>query len=220
MQKKPFLAALFLLSCGSAFAQVGAGLQVGTTGFGTDLGYQISDSLGVRVGYSGFHYSKSANTSDVQYDGTLKISSFHLLADWDLGRGFRVTGGLAYNDNKIDVTGNATNGTYVINGVSYPSSSIGSLTGHVKLGDGVAPYLGVGYGMLGKTKGLGFYADLGVMYQGKAKTTLSATCGSAVSASQCSSLMTNLDSEQQQLQDKMNKYSWYPVATVGVSYSF
>lgn len=219
MRKHTLLAALFLFTSSAAFAQVGGGVQVGTTGAGVDFGYQFSDSLGGRIGYSGFNYSRKTHTSDVDYDAKLKLSSLRLLADWDLGAGFRVTGGVVYNNNKVDVTGQAANGTYTLNGNTYQASDIGNFTGRVKLGDGFAPYLGVGYGMIAK-KGLGLYADLGVMYQGKAKTSLNVTCGSALNASQCTQLQNDAEVERQKVQDKLNGYNWYPVVSVGVSYAF
>jgi hypothetical protein len=220
MQKKSIVAIGLLLSCGLASAGgVGGGLQVGTTGFGTDVGYQFTESLGGRVAYSAFSYSKSTSTSDINYDGTLKASSLRVLADYELGFGFRLTGGLAYIDNKVDVTGKANNGYYNINGSVYPSAAIGSLSGHVKLGNGIAPYVGVGYGMIAK-KGLGLYVDIGAMYEGKASATLNGTCGSTLDASTCAVLKSNIAAEQQRLQDKLNGYSWYPVVSAGVSYAF
>ena len=42
----------------------------------------------------------------------------------------------------------------------------------------VAPYLGIGYGNVW-TKGVNFYFDLGVMFQGSPKVSLTVNCGAA-----------------------------------------
>lgn len=202
-----------------ALAETGIGLQVGTTGYGADVGYQINERFGARLGYSAFNYSHSVNDTDVDYDGKLKLSSFRALADMELGYGFRLTGGLAFNNNRIDINARPSGGTYTLNGTTYQASDVGSLKGRVKLGNGAAPYLGLGYGMIGK-KGLGFYADLGAMYMGKPKTSLDVTCGSALSAAQCSQLRNDAEAERQKVDDKAGDYKWYPVLSAGISYAF
>jgi hypothetical protein len=212
-------ALLCALLCSPAMAETGVGLQIGTTGYGADLGYQINDRLGARVGYSAFNYSHSVHDTDVDYDGKLKLSSFRALADLELGYGFRVTGGLAFNNNRVDIDGRPSGTSYTLNGTTYQASDVGSLKGRIKLGNGAAPYLGLGYGMIGK-KGLGFYADIGAMYMGKPKTTLDVTCGSALSAAQCSQLRTDAEAERQKVEDKASDYKWYPVLSAGISYAF
>lgn len=219
MQKTYLVAAILALSCSPVFAQVGVGLQLGTPGIGVDAGYQFTDSLGARIGYSRFNHTRSASTSDVDYDAKLKLSSLRLLADWGIGYGFRLSGGVVYNQNKVDVTGKPSNGTYTLNGNTYQSTSIANFSGQVKLGHGLNPYLGVGYGMIA-TKGLGLYADLGAMYEGKARTSLNVSCGSALNAVQCAQLQSDAEVERQKVQDKLNHYKWYPVLSVGLSYAF
>lgn len=219
MLRKNLLIALLPLCGAPAFADTGAGLQVGTTGYGFDVGQQLTNRIGARVGYSALNYSRSFHTSDVDYDGKLKLSNLRALADLELGYGFRISGGVVFGNNKVDVNGKASGGSYTINGNTYAASNIGSFTGRIKLGNGAAPYLGLGYGMIGK-KGFGFYADLGAMYAGKPSTTLDITCGSALSAAQCTQLRTDADAERQKVQDKADGFKWYPVVNIGLSYAF
>jgi hypothetical protein len=219
MHRKTLLISLLALACSPAFADVGAGLQVGTSGYGIDLGYQLSESFGARLGYAGFNYSKSMNSTDVDYDAKLKMSATKVLIDWDIAHGFRISGGLVFNSNKVDVTGRPTGGVYTINGHTYQGSEVGSLDGQIKPSNSVAPYLGIGYGMIGKS-GLGFFADLGAYYQGKLSTNVNVTCGTALSAAQCTQLRSDVAVEQQKVQDKINGYKWYPVLSIGLSYAF
>src|SRR5512139_32837 len=125
----------------------GVGLRAGTTGVGGDVGFSLMPTLSARIGYSGLSYNMTVDQTDVKYDAKLRLSNLNLLLDFSpLPGPFRITGGFIINDNKADVTGEPTNGTYTINGVTYPAAAIGSLGGTVKAGNRAAPYLGIGYG--------------------------------------------------------------------------
>lgn len=214
-------ALLFSSAHAANTSNFGVGLQVGTTGYGLDAAYKINDALSARIGYSGLNYSHSANTSDVDYDAKLKLSGFRALADIGIGAGFRVSTGLMFHDNKIDVHGKPTSGSYTLNGNRYQASDIGSLDGRVKFGSGVAPYIGLGYGTLSnRSGGPGFYADIGAMYQGKSKASLSANCGAALNNAQCNQLSSDISAEESKVNDKINQYKWYPVISFGIYYNF
>lgn len=215
---------LLALSVTSAFAdesRMGVGLQVGTTGYGIDAAYKINDRVSARVGYAALDYSRSRNINNVDYDAKLKLSSFKLLADIGIGGGFRFSVGAVVHDNKVDVHGKPSSGSYTLNGNTYQASDIGNLDGRVKFGSGLAPYVGVGYGTLANhDAGLGFYADLGAMYQGKSKTSLNANCGSALSGAQCDQLKADVAVEEKKVNDKIDSYKWFPVLAVGLYYNF
>ena len=213
------LGMLLLLGSSAAMADIGAGVIVGSQGYGVDLGYHVFGPLDLRLGYAGFEYKRSFSEDGVDYDGKLKVSGIRALADVRLGLGFRLSGGLVFQDNKVDLTGKPSNNTYNINGTTYQASDVASLSGHAKFGSGVAPYLGIGYGNVSGT-GIGFYADLGAMYQGKAKTSVSVTCGAALTAPQCAQLRSDVAAEQAQVEHSMNRYKWYPVANIGVTIGF
>ena len=208
-----------LAAAGSASA-LGIGVRAGTTGVGADLGFGIVPTLSARIGYSALSYSRDVDVTDIRYDGDLKLSNLSALLDFSpLPGPFRITGGLIFNDNKVDVTGRPSNGTYTINGVSYPSTAVGSLSGSVKSGNRAAPYLGIGYGSVAGF-GVNFYFDLGVMFQGRPEAGLSVTCGSALSAAQCTQLRTDVAAEQARLQNEVRNFRYYPVANIGVTIGF
>ena len=84
-----------------------------------------------------------------------------------------------------------------------------------------APYVGFGYQTNDDDSNWIFTADLGVMYQGKAKVSNSTTC---YNAAVCSALQSQIDREnaeqRQDIQDKADKLKWYPVASIGIGYRF
>ena len=211
--------AMAIVAAGSAGA-AGVGVRAGTTGVGGDIGWGIAPTLSARVGYSWLNnYSVDVNTSDVNYNGKLKLSNLSGLLDWSPLGPFRITAGIVGANNKLDVTGVPTNGTFTINGATYQASDVGNLSGTVKPANRVAPYLGFGYGNVAGA-GVNFYFDIGVMFQGSPKSTLTANCGATLNAGQCAQLQTNVAAEQQMLDDKLSKYKYYPVASIGISIGF
>ena len=217
-QMKALVLVVGIGSIGAAHA-AGVGVRAGTTGVGADVAFSLMPTLAARVGYSGLSYSHDVDVTDVRYDSKLKLSNLNLLLDFSPLGPFRITGGFVFNDNKVDVTGQPSGGTYTINGTTYPAAAIGSLGGTVKSGNRAAPYLGIGYGNVAGL-GVNFYFDLGVMFQGTPKANLSATCGSGLSPAQCAQLANDVAAEQARLQSNINNFKYYPVANIGVTIGF
>jgi hypothetical protein len=65
-----------------------------------------------------------------------------------------------------------------------------------------------------------FYADLGVMFQGTPKATLTSTCGPATPAALCSQIQASTALEAIDLQDSIKNFKYYPVASIGVTIGF
>ena len=210
--------AMSIVAAGSAGA-AGVGVRAGTTGVGGDIGWGIAPTLSARVGYSGLKFDTEVSTTDVNYNSRVKLSNPSGLLDWSPLGPFRITAGIVGANNKLNVTGVPTNGTFTINGATYQASDVGNLSGTVKPANRVAPYLGFGYGNVAGA-GVNFYFDIGVMFQGSPKSTLTANCGPTLNAGQCAQLQTNVAAEQQMLDDKLSKYKYYPVASIGISIGF
>lgn len=87
----------------------------------------------------------------------------------------------------------------------------------MKSGRSLAPYLGVGYGNVARA-GVNFYFDLGIMFMGSPKASLSASC--SLSAAQCAQLRDDLNAEQARLESDLNRFKYYPVANVGITIGF
>ena len=146
-------------------------MRAGTTGVGVDLGGDVLPTLGWRLGLSGMNVNTDVETSQVAYDAKVKVLTGSLLLDWSPLGPFRISAGFMPNNNKIDLTGRPSGG-------SFPPGS--TLTGEVKPERSFAPYLGVGYGNVW-TKGVNFYFDLGVMFQGTPEVSLTLNCAPSAS---------------------------------------
>ena len=210
MQHRFVLAAVLAAAAGAAHAG-GVGLRAGTTGLGADIGFDIAPTLGGRVGVSAMQVNTHGDTSEVHYDAKAKVLTGSLLLDWSPLGPFRISGGFMPNDNKIDLTGQPNPGS------SFPAGT--TLSGNVQPEKSFAPYLGVGYGNVW-TRGVNFYFDLGVMFQGSPKVSLTANCGPSVTPAQCSAAQAQVEAERQRVQDKVDKYKYYPVANIGLTIGF
>ena len=194
-----------LAATGSAQA-FGIGVRAGTTGLGADVAWDLAPTLSARLGYSGGKFGYDVDTDQVNYDGDVKLGNLNALIDFaPLGPFFRISGGVVFNDNKLDVRG--TSG-------SFP----GAITGTVKSGKSAAPYLGIGFGRVAGA-GVNFYADLGVMFQGSPRASLSGDC-TGLTAGQCSILQSQAASEQARLQDELKEFKYYPVLNIGLTIGF
>jgi hypothetical protein len=196
-----------LVAAAGAAQAGGAGLRIGTTGIGGDLGWEIAPTLGGRVGLSAGSYSTDVKTDDVNYNAKLKLGNLNAFLDWSPLGPFRISAGLIATNNKVDVNGQSN------------SNPLLSYSGTVKPEHSVAPYLGIGYGNVW-TKGVNFYFDLGVMFQGSPNATLSANCGAATGTPACAAAQNQAAAEEQKLEDKLKNFKYFPVANIGITIGF
>lgn len=188
-------------------------LHVSTLGYGLGVAFPVTDEVSARIGFNQFKKTFSTTSSGLNYTGDFKLSSLGVLADWHPWNGAtHFTAGLMGNGNKFTMTAAATGGNYTINGQTYTSAQVGTLTTEVGFKK-IAPYLGVGWSGQAKNKGFSFNSDFGIMFQGSPKATITTTGsgGSAMTA----------DAQNQLNADLKNKsYKYYPVISCGVGYAF
>ena len=215
-----FLAALVTcLPVGAAFAQgVGGGLRFDTPGIGLELASLATERFGLRgsVGPLPYDYDESS----FRYDGRLRLGAGYLLADWHpYASGFRLTGGLAYNDHRYVGAASPGGAAMSVSGLGYSSAQLGRLDGRMTFSK-ASPYLGVGWGLRPRTgSSLYFSADLGVMSQ-RPSTTLVGHCGAALPPSVCSQLQGDVRAEETEFREGADDLRLYPVISVGFGLRF
>jgi hypothetical protein len=220
MRKAIFLLLFAATASAPAYADSPYGItaSVGTTGLGVHLSTRVAQDLNARLGVNFLNYSGSASTQHVDYDLKLKMGSLDALLDYFVAQGeFRISGGLVYNRNKVTATGkpNAT-GTFTLNGQQFSTAQLGTLNGEIDFKK-IAPYLGIGWGnSLRKDRGWGFSGDLGVLFQGSPRTTLTSSTN-CLGDPVC---QASLAAENQSLNDKVHNFKAFPVVRVGATYRF
>jgi hypothetical protein len=200
-------------------AGIGVTARVGTLGIGVDVAKSLTPQFNARLGFNFGNINVNRTDSGIDYDSQLNFSSIQLVGDYYpfTSSSFRVTGGLVAQNNRFAVTGKpSNNGTYTIGGTQYSASSVGSLSGEYKYGNSIAPYLGIGIGK-STNEGLGFNADLGVMFTGSPKVSLNA---SNPAFNNNPITRAQLDNQVRQTENDLKGFNVYPVLSIGLSYGF
>lgn len=199
--------------------------EISTLGVGATVTKSITPNVNAKVGINGLGISRDVTVSNVDYKANLNLFNVSTLADyhpWKNG-GFRLTGGLVFQDNNIEGTGKAKNGGKInINGVDYDTTTqLTSVKAKVSLGNSVAPYLGIGWGNAVKPgKHWGFSTSLGVMFAGSPKVVLTPEFGPGATPDLKEKINNNIEAERKKQESDLNWLNIYPVFSLGVSYQF
>ena len=212
---------LGLATAGTAQAQWAPDVNVGTLGAGVGATIALTGSASARFAVAGWDFKRNYSESGVDYRAKLRLLNAPILLDWHPGGGwFRLSGGIVPNADKATLDAVPSGGTFTFNNVLHNASEVGSATGSVKV-NSVAPYLGIGFGNpVGRDTTWSFGTDLGVMYLGKPKASLTVTCSASISASQCAQLQSDASAEVDQLNDTISNLRWYPVVQFHIGRKF
>jgi hypothetical protein len=199
--------------------------EISTLGVGATVTKSITPNVNAKLGINGLGISQDISASNVDYKADLNLFNVSTLIDyhpWQKG-GFRLTGGLVFQDNNLEGTGKASNaGTININGRDYNSTDqLTSVKAKVSFANSVAPYIGIGWGNAVKPgKRWGFSANLGVMFAGSPKVALTPTFGQNADEALKTQINNDIEAERKKQESDLNWLSIYPVFSVGISYQF
>lgn len=216
MKKIIFAAALSALTL-PAYADITINGKVSTLGLGMEVAFPMAQSIDGRIGLNSFKYNlnktSTSNGLTTDYNGDLNLSSLEALADWHPFTGsFRMSGGLIYNNNNLNMTARPANGSVNIGGHTYTGITSGQYVNAAIEFKKVAPYLGIGWGRTPKNTGLSFTSDIGIMYQGSPKSSVTTNIPNATSA--------DISQASSDLNSSLSSYRFYPVISIGVGYTF
>jgi hypothetical protein len=189
--------------------------RASTLGVGPEVTARLSDRVNLRVGVNLIDYSRSVTQDDNdEFDVDVRFRSVSGILDFHpTGGGFRLSGGALGNGNKADFVARAAGASYEIGNNRYGVPDVGALIGSATVAD-VAGYAGVGWGNpVGKDKRVGVFIDLGVLFQGAPEVTLGATGPIAGNPA----FQQDLALEEQELNDEVRRFRYYPVISLGVS---
>jgi hypothetical protein len=212
---KKILAFALALLPATAMADGSVGVRAGTLGLGVEFSYPISQRIGMRLNADSYKYTRSFNQADIDYDGKATLKTGSVLLDWyPFANNFRISAGPMYNGNKLVAASKQdANGKITVNGTPYQAS----VEGEVDFKKYV-PYAGIGYG---RPIGSGFSMtfDLGVVFQGSPKATLTGTCTDPTPGL-CNTFQSDLAAQQQTANDDLKNFRYYPVVSLGLAYTF
>jgi len=220
MKRSLLVAAACLPGLAIAEGDVALTGKAGTLGFGLELTTRVGYATNLRFGANAYNWYADTRESGVDYDARWQTRTASAIGDFFPipGSIFRLSLGLFYNDNRLDMTAQPDSGsTYDLNGTTYTAAQIGTLKGKLTFNK-TSPYLGVGWGNpFAKSSGWGFMLDVGALYQGRPKLSLTANSALCAASAACQS---DLAAEQQEAESDLRSYRWYPVVTAGAVYRF
>lgn len=220
------LASSLLLFSGTSRAELlshGFALEASTLGLGADYVMGFGDHLQVRVGGNWLTYSYDVDgdaaigNTALNYSGDLKLRSAGGVVDWyPMGGGFRLSGGVFLNQNEItnDATCNNPAGCELGSDV-FLAAVLGTVSTKVSFAP-VAPYFGFGWGNPLKEQGFSVLLDIGVLFQGSPEVEMKSS-GTCNSNSTCTAELKN---EEQEIEDEIKDFKFYPVINLGMGYRF
>lgn len=222
-------AAMVMLAMGSAHAVEIYG-QGGTEGLGLGVGTGLNSiipsatsKIGLRAEVNAmptFHHNFTAGNIDYSARAQFRSADGYVDLFPFTGSSFRLTGGVLVNDDKAEGDGMYQQGTITADGQTYNLAGQ-SVHGRIRY-PAVMPYFGLGFGHKTTTKGFSMFGDIGVAF-GRPHVDLSYNTNAVTAslpADVISAANAQLDSERNDLQSKVDKYRFFPVIKVGVSYRF
>jgi hypothetical protein len=190
----------------------------GTTGFGGDVSYRFHENLAVTARYTnGLDFDTDLEEDGVDYEAEFGMKASSLKLDYyPFGGRFFIAAGAMMPDIDASVTGTPQDGmTYELNGTNYSAAQIGSVVGTATVSDGTQPYLGWGW-RSSHERGFGFFSEFGVVAT-DIDVSLYTTNGFE---NIDPTLRNDLRNEEESLKDDIDKLPVFPVALIGISYTF
>lgn len=218
----------FFVSSPMAVADgVGIGVRAGFIGVGVDVTARLADKLNARIGFTTAPYDDTQTEDGIEYEVDIAFRQLQFLLDYHpFGGNLRLSGGMVRNNSKLlfeaagQTEGDIGNTTYV---------GTFSLDGALSF-QPLAPYVGIGYGNAVRPgKGLGFFAEIGVIASGTIDFELNASGiarpQGAPQAAQFdvrtnAQFQEDLKREQQNVQDELDELELLPVLMLGLTYQF
>ena len=211
----------------------GIGFKTSLLGFGGDFAVPVTRRSNVRFGFSAFNYSRGFDKDGVSYSGKLGLSSVQALYDiFPFGGGFHLSpGALLYNGNQLSGKATVPGGqSFSLGGTDYVSDPTSPLSGNGKLAFSKAgPMFLLGWGNLARRseRHFGMTFDIGAVYQGVPRTTLSfagRACDSfglnCTDVTSDPTFQGNVLSEQAKINHSASPARFFPVISFGFGYKF
>ena len=199
---------------------VSIGVKGGTLGAGLEAGVDLSDNFALRGGINYLKYSFHATISNIDYDFEPEFKSGSLLLDWHpFTNSFKLTAGTYINSNEVDVEGTYRKDLIPAEYASYADlADLAKVKGTVDFNT-FAPYVGLGWASNQGDHGWGVSLDLGVMFQGSPDIS-ELYVDDPLGLGSDPRVTEFLGDERQAIQDELDKFQYYPVASIAVSYKF
>ncbi len=216
-----YLTVFAVSNCFADEGNLGFGVKGGTLGGGVELSHPVTEDTNLRLGANYLKFSFDSTIDSIEYEMEPDFMNLSLMLDWHPFSGsFFVCGGAFITNHEIGVTGKA--GKDIIPGgysqFAYLADTV-ALEGTVDFNT-IAPYAGIGWKSNHGQKGWGVSFDAGVMFQGAPQLSEITVVNAPIDVSGVTELQQYLDEERKKIEDDLEKFQYYPVVSLLVTYSF
>lgn len=211
--------------------------EISTLGLGANVVRKITPQVNARVGINAFNAGlDNIVDTDVDYEADLNLFNVSTLIDFHplQNSGFKVTGGLIFNDNNVEATADISRevaeevGVITFQGQTidlrnFDLSGIAIADAEADITNSVSPYLGIGGGnAVADSKKLGFWWNLGVVFGGTPDVEMTANLSEQIPQQfreeAEAAAAEVIEDEEKNIEDEL--ISVYPVISLGLSYQF
>lgn len=197
--------------------------EISTLGIGASVTKSVSPNVNARVGLNAFKYGTDFEEENIEYEADLNLFNVSTLVDYYPWKksGFRLTGGLVFNNINLSGEGKADdNQEFEFDGTTYNTNQIGSVDAKISLPNKVAPYLGIGWGNAVKPGNrFAFSLNLGLMFTGSPQVDLNANI-TENDPDIRRQIERDIEAEKDNIEDDISGIGIYPVLSIGASYHF
>lgn len=219
--KNQWLTAILVVSalatCGTAAADdnFGLGVRASTLGAGVEGTWRPIPLIDFRLGYNFFDYDTTRTEAGIAYDATAELSNAYGTANIHFPLSpMRLSVGAFNNSNELVLRSSDATTYDIGNLVGLTPAEVGTLSSTTSF-DEYAPYLGVGFDFTAFGQG-GITLDLGVLWQGEPRVSLTSTGALANDPI----FQAQLEAERVELEDELSSFKAYPVLALGFFYNF
>jgi hypothetical protein len=189
-------------ACGADLPRIALGPTAGTTGLGLSAAVALLPNLlNLNTGVTAWDFSDTVDVDGTPYEAKFRLGAIPIyLTIYPFGGWFNLQAGLDIPATRGRVTANIP-GAGTVTGATHFNS--------------VAPYLGVGFGQPFQNSRLTFTGNLGVMFEGPPRVTLT-----AANPAQTPGAAAQIQNEQDTINSKAQIAQFFPVVNLGMLYRF
>lgn len=199
---------------------VSIGVKGGTLGIGLEAGVDLSDNFALRGGINYLKFDFDSTISSIDYNFEPEFFNGSLLLDWyPFTTSFRLSAGAYLNSNEVKVEGTYRRDLLPPEFARYADQvNLAKVKGTVDFNT-LAPYVGLGWTSNQHDHGWGVNLDLGVMFQGEPNVS-ELYVDDPWGLGSHPQVTGFLNDEQKAIEDELDKFQYYPVASISLSYKF
>jgi hypothetical protein len=201
-------------------------LVAGVNGVAVDWSLPIADKVQTRVRGAFIKLDLIREIDGIEYELKLNDPQLGVLMDWyPFRHGLRLSTGMMIGSFGFELDAKPTS-QYLIGDNTYIGNL--KLDGEVQF-NRVAPFIGIGWGAGRKANGLSLAIDLGFLYVGRPALSVEAsgsvrspelTGNIEVDVLSLTPFLEDLELERQEVEETLEQIRFYPVANIGLSYTY